>query len=695
VRESYANGPLGLEQAFLLPRAPSAGRAASLTLAMRLAGNARWRIAASGRSITLSHGGSSLLYGGLLATDARGRALPASLALQAGKVLVRVDARGARYPLRIDPLVQQGQKLTGGGQESGQGEFGFSVALSSDGKTALVGAPHNNPLAGAVWVFVRSGAAWVQQGVPLNSGKEEAQKEQCEPEAEEGGDCGFGASVALSGDGNTALIGSPIAAEPCPTEPAVQCSGQGAAWVYTRSGSTWTQQGPLLTGGEEEGVSAHFGRTVALSADASTALIGAPADRSHHGSVWVFVRSGSAWVQQGTKLTVAGESGEGYVGSALAVSADGSTAVFGGAGDNAFRGGAWVFARAGSVWAQQGGKLTGGAEQIGPAHFGRGVALSGSGSLALVGGYGDNGRTGAAWAFSRSGSAWTQQGAKLTGTEEVGEPHFGRSVALTSDGAKALIGGPNDAGKQGAVWTFTRTGTTWSQSGAKLQASDSAGRSWFGYALALSAAGEAAVIGGPKDVKELGAVWAFAEGPEAEQPHEPPAEEEPPRKKKPKEPPAGPPTESPHAGAVAPAQLAAGGVGVLPFGPFASPPSCRPSLLNRHITVNSRGRTSVKLLLPGAGACRGRLTLTIKQKAPHHRTRTRTIATTAFSLAAGRVAVLALKLNTLGRALLHAGHGRLGATLAIVRLAPAPVQARTAGVRLTLQRTHASAPKKH
>src|SRR4029077_1254800 len=98
-----------------------------------------------------------------------------------------------------------------------------------------------------------------------------------------------------------------------------------------------------LTGGEEEGVSGHFGRTVALSADAGTALIGAPADRNHHGSGWGFVRSGSTWVQQGTKLTVAGESGEGYVGSALAVSADGSTALFGAPGDNAFRGGAWVF----------------------------------------------------------------------------------------------------------------------------------------------------------------------------------------------------------------------------------------------------------------------------------------------------------------------------------------------------------------
>jgi hypothetical protein len=692
VRESYANGPLGLEQSFVLASAPSGGRAGSLTLAMKLAGNGRARVTAGGRGVMLSHGGSSLAYGGLLATDARGRALPASLGLRAGNLFVRVDTRDARYPVRIDPLVQQGAKLTGGEQESGLAEFGFSVAISSDGNTALVGAPHNNPLAGAAWSFVRQGGAWVELGAPLNSGQKEPQKEQCEPEvAEESGNCGFGSSVALSADGKTALIGSPIAREPCPgsSEP---CADQGAAWVYTRSGgSTWTQQGPTLTGGEEETASGHFGRSVALSADGNTALVDAPADRVHRGSVWAFERKGSTWVQQGEKLTPAEMAGEGYFGVALALSADGNTALMGAPGDAGFRGAAWVFERSHSVWTQKGGKHTG-AEEIGESHFGRSVALSASGSVALVGGYGDNGRIGAAWAFERSGSAWAPQGGKITGPEEIGQANFGRSVALSSDGAKALIGGPHDAAKRGAAWTFTRTGTTWSQSGKKLKARDGKAKSWFGHAVALSGTGDTALIGGPKDAGELGAAWSFAEGVELEEP-EPPPEEEPPHKK-PKDPPPGPPTESPQTGGLTPAQLGLGGGRVLPFGPIASAASCKPSLLGRNIAVNRKGRTTLKFLLLGSGSCRSKLTLTVKQKRPHGHPRTRTIATGTFSLTAGRVTVLTLKLNALGRALLHAGHGRLGASLAIMRLSPGPVQAHTASVRLTLRLTHAR-PTKH
>jgi hypothetical protein len=448
----------------------------------------------------------------------------------------------------------------------------------------------------------------------------------------------------------------------------------------------------MLTGGEEETASGHFGRSVALSADGNTALVDAPADRGHHGSVWAFARKGSAWVQQGTKLTPAEEAGEGYFGVAVALSADGNTVLLGAPGDASFRGAVWAFERSGSVWTQQGGKHTGGVEQIGGAHFGRSVALSGSGSVALVGGYGDNGRIGAAWAFARSSSGWTQQGAKLTGAEAIGEAHFGRSVALSSDGARALIGGPNDAAKRGAAWTFTRTGATWSQSGKKLQARDGKGRSWFGYAVALSGAGEMALIGGPKDTGELGAAWSFAEGVETEEPKQPP--EEPPHKK-PKDPPPGPPSESPQSGGPTPAQLGLGGGGVLPFGPIASATSCKPSLLGRNIPVSGKGRTTLKLQLLGSGSCTGRLSLTIKQKRPHGHPRTRTIATGTFSLTAGRVAVLSLKLNALGRALLRAGHGRLGASLAIVRLSPGPVQARTASVRLTLRLSHAGATTKH
>ena len=111
---------------------------------------------------------------------------------------MRVDARGARYPLTIDPLIQQGSPLTdlGGEGEVGDGAFGASIALSSDGSTVLVGGPREYNREGAAFVFVRSGSTWVQQAELKGEGNGEI------------GHGEFGQSVALSADGNTAAIGA-------------------------------------------------------------------------------------------------------------------------------------------------------------------------------------------------------------------------------------------------------------------------------------------------------------------------------------------------------------------------------------------------------------------------------------------------------------------------------------------------------
>ena len=107
LEEWYANGPAGLEQGFMLPRAPSGHVQGALTLAMTLSGSARASLEASGRSIEfVGAGGSSLRYGSLLATDARGHALHSWFQLAGRELLIRVDASGARYPLRIDPLIE-------------------------------------------------------------------------------------------------------------------------------------------------------------------------------------------------------------------------------------------------------------------------------------------------------------------------------------------------------------------------------------------------------------------------------------------------------------------------------------------------------------------------------------------------------------------------------------------------------------
>lgn len=160
LHEWWANGPLGLEQGFDIARRPAGSGA--LTVSLAVSGNLRLHHGA-----VLLPGG--LQYGGVQATDARGRALPAFLQVRDGRVLVLVDDRGARYPLRIDPYVQQSAELTAS-DAAAYDALGYSVAVS--GATAVVGAPHQrfpqpyepstDTDPGAVYVFKMGASGWAQ-----------------------------------------------------------------------------------------------------------------------------------------------------------------------------------------------------------------------------------------------------------------------------------------------------------------------------------------------------------------------------------------------------------------------------------------------------------------------------------------------------------------------------------------------------
>jgi hypothetical protein len=531
--EWYANGPAGLEQGFTLMHAPrvsanaartDAARAEEpLTLSLAMTGTAHASLAPGATSLTLrsssssngsSNGSSSaqtLTYGGLTATDANGRALHSRLALAAGRVLIHVDAAHARYPLTIDPLIEAGSKLTGAG-ELGEGQFGSSVALSADGDTLLVGAPHDtNVNRGAAWFFTRSGSTWVKQGTELTGveGVPTSGEEQCAEEApEEAGECAFGASVALSADGNTALIGEPSAT-----------LRPGSAWVFKRTGSgaeaTWARA--IILPGEGVGVGGRFGKSVALSADGATALVGDPSANGQRGSAWVFALSGTSATVQGA-LTDPEATHFDHVGRAVALSGDGNTALIGVPGRAEYAGAALVFTRTGEAWSREPGELTGEAE-IGAARFGKSVALSGDGETALVGGQNDDNDTGAAWGFVRSGESFVAQGGKLVAPPEAEVPppavgasvHFGTSVALSGDGAFALIGAPR--GGDGEAFQYTHSGSEWTPLQVRLGGAGESGKGWQGASVALSSEGKVAAVGAPHDNARIGAAWVFAEPP--------------------------------------------------------------------------------------------------------------------------------------------------------------------------------------
>jgi hypothetical protein len=325
---------------------------------------------------------------------------------------------------------QQGSKLVST-SAVGPAYQGYSVGLSADGNTAIVGGANDDDGIGAVWVFTRSGDTWTQQGGKLIA-------------ADAAGHAHQGYSVSLSNDGNTAIVGG-----------AFDAGNTGAAWVWTRSGDTWSQQGGKLVGAGAVGV-AEQGSSVALSRDGTTAIIGGPHDNNGVGAAWVFTRRGDAWVQQGSKLIGNDVDGLAGQGGSVALSRDGNTAIIGGHRDSDFVGAAWVYTRSGDVWTQQGRKLIGPA--VGRAYQGFSVSMSGDGNTAIVGGPSDNDLVGAAWIYVRRSGGWYLLGSKLVGAGALGPSGQGVSVALSASGDTAILGGRLDRGGIGAAWVFAAGG---------------------------------------------------------------------------------------------------------------------------------------------------------------------------------------------------------------------------------------------
>jgi hypothetical protein len=464
VTEWYANGPIGIEQGFALSKAPPRRSAGPLTLSLTLHGNVRATLASDGRGIALSHSGAALKYDGLTASDAHGRELHSWLSLWRGHVLLRIDTRGARFPLRIDPFIHQGPKLTATG-EIGNGGFGGGEALSADGTTALIGASEGQQPnhVGEAFVFTYAGGVWTQQQRLTGNGLKFEQ---------------FGARVALSADGNTALIGTSRA-------------GIAPAFVFTRTGGVWTKQKELLPPGQDD--QGDFSK-VALSADGNTAMVGEPEDGFSTGSVSFFTRSGGVWTLK-QKLTGSGVVGFGAFGARVALSANGKTALIAEPGDGTEEGTVFVYTLTAKGWGKQQTLTAGG------FLFGEGIALSADGQTALVSGQpAANTDQGIIVFYARSGNVFTPQLELIPPGVESGA-----SVALSSDGNLALVGARLDE----RALVFTRSGGTWTET--QELTPTGAGSADFGFPVVLSSDGSTAFVGAFEDNGGLGAAWPYVE----------------------------------------------------------------------------------------------------------------------------------------------------------------------------------------
>ena len=490
VQEWFVNDQRGLEHGFTISQRPEAdpplnSQPPTLNFLLTTRGSLSPKVAADAQGVSFqdASGATVLNYAGLKVWDADGKTLASRFeAAGEGRVRLRVEESTARYPITIDPVAQQAYlKASNSGAYD---NFGWSVAVSGD--TVVIGALGESSSAtgvngdgtndsasysGAAYVFTRSGATWYQQAYlkASNSGA---------------GDL-FGVSVAVSGD--TAVIG---AYQEDSNATGVNGDGtnnsasySGAAYVFTRSGATWSQQAYLKA--SNSGAFDYFGYSVAVSG--GTAVIGAYGEASNatgvngdgtnnsanaSGATYVFTRSGTTWSQQA--YLKASNSGAGDLfGCSVAVSGD--TAVIGALGED-------------------------------------------SNATGVNGNQADNSASdfGAVYVFTRSGATWSQH-AYLKARNSGEDYLFGRSVAVSGDTLVigALVGGIYRNGdfeySPGSAFVSTRSGATWSQP-THLKSSNST--AWNSFGCSVSVSGDTAVIGANEEANnllgpEVGAAYTF------------------------------------------------------------------------------------------------------------------------------------------------------------------------------------------
>jgi hypothetical protein len=383
------------------------------------------------------------------------------------------------------------------------GHIGSALAISADGNTVVVGAPHEGSAArgingnagdnslynsGAVYVFIRRGNAWVQQAYVKASNPGQSDL--------------FGMSVALSADGNTMAVSAPWERSAATGVNGDQNDDSmpqaGAAYIFRRSGDSWSQQAYIKASNTGRRANAddpladgdQFGSSLALSGDGNTLAVGAITEDS---------------------------AATGVNGNAADDSAQSAGAVY-------------LFARTGNAWSHQ--AYVKGSNTEAADLFGYRVGLSHDGTTLVAAGYdedgpgrgvnGDQGNgangSGALYVFSRTGTAW-QQNAYLKGSRSEGNDALGFSIAISGDGntivggagdESCLVGGvnpqgcntdkPADAsgGSAGAAYVWVRSGNTWTEQ-AFLKASSPQLQDWFAASLAMSADGNTLLVGAPME----------------------------------------------------------------------------------------------------------------------------------------------------------------------------------------------------
>jgi len=384
------------------------------------------------------------------------------------------------------------------------GHIGNSAAISADGNIIAIGAHQESSAArtingdqndtslysaGAVYVYGRRGAGWAQQAYlkAANSGQSD----------------NFGMNVALNADGSTLAVSayydssSAKGVNPAQDDDAIPQAG--AVYVFTRTGTTWTQQAYIKASNtgrpanpsdpEDWGDGDQFGSSIALNADGNFLAVGAFSEDSRASSI----------------------NNDAFQGDD---SASGAGAVY-------------VFTRSGNTWTQR--DYIKGANTDAGDLFGYTVGLSASGDTLAVGAYDEDGSgrstnsipdnrrggTGAIYVFDRVGDAWRQT-AYLKGSMSSNNDALGVSLSISADGNTIAAGAADEsclvpginapgcdadtwpphlgAGTSGAAYVWARTGNAWTQQ-AFFKSTNPELEDWFGVRVSLSGDGNTLVVG--------------------------------------------------------------------------------------------------------------------------------------------------------------------------------------------------------
>src|SRR6266850_1266252 len=431
--------------------------------------------------------------------------IPVHRLVNASYVLAACNAGGCTpsVALTLDSSLTQAIGYVKASNTEAGDQFGFSVALSADGNTLAIGAHEESSSstginstpdqsaaqAGAVYVYTRSVNGWSQPVYvkASNTGVGDA----------------FGKAVALSGDGNTLVVGAPAedssltGVTPGIVDETASANGaanSGAAYVFVRSGAgVWSQHAYVKA--SNTGANDHFGNSVALSGDGNTLAVAAPFEASaltgviagnvneatagngalFAGAVYVYARSGSTWLQQ-AYVKASNTDGDAF-GSSIALNGDGNTLAVGAPFESS--------------------ALTG----VTPGNVNEATAGNGAPF------------SGAVYMYTRSAGTWSQQAYVKASNTAQGD-NFGTSVAVSGDGNTLAVGAQfedgglagvipgtvdeatagNDAHDSGAVYVYKRTAGTWSQE-TYVKSSNTGADDNFGNSVALSSDGNTLAVG--------------------------------------------------------------------------------------------------------------------------------------------------------------------------------------------------------